>query len=49
MVVRWAAAGALEAQRGFRRLKGHTDMPKLVAALKARDEQIKQADVRQAG
>lgn len=49
MVVRWVAAGALEAQKGFRRLKGHADMPKLVAALRARDEQMKQPDVRRAG
>jgi hypothetical protein len=49
MVLRWAAAGASEAQRGFRRLKGHAEMPKLVAALKARDEQMKQENVRQVG
>ncbi len=49
MVLRWAAAGASEAQRGFRRLKGHAEMSKLVAALKARDEQMKQEDVRRAG
>lgn len=40
MVLRWAAAGVLEAVKGFRRLKGHKDMPKLVAALRARDQQI---------
>lgn len=33
MILRWAAAGVLEASRGFRRLKGHKDMPKLLAAL----------------
>lgn len=26
--------------KGFRRLKGHNDMPKLVAALRARDQQL---------
>jgi transposase-like protein len=40
MVLRWAAAGVLEAVKGFRRLKGHKDMPKLVAALRARDQQL---------
>jgi hypothetical protein len=40
MVVRWVAAGVLEAVKGFRRLKGHKKMPKLVAALRARDQQF---------
>jgi putative transposase len=40
MVVRWVAAGVLEAVKGFRRLKGHKEMPKLVAALRARDQQL---------
>ena len=40
MVVRWAAAGVLEAVKGFRRLKGHADMPRLVAALRARDQRV---------
>ena len=31
MVVRWVAAGVLEAVKGFRRLKGHKEMPKLIA------------------
>ena len=30
----------LEAVKGFRRLKGHKDMPQLVAALRARDQQL---------
>jgi hypothetical protein len=30
---RWIAAGMLEAERSFRRLKGHADMPALVAAI----------------
>ena len=37
MVLRWVAAGVLEAAKGFRRVKGCTDMPRLVAALRARD------------
>jgi transposase-like protein len=40
MVVRWVVAGVLEAVKGFRRLKGHKEMPKLVAALRARDQQL---------
>lgn len=40
MMVRWVAAGILEAVKGFRRLKGHADMPLLVAALRARDQQL---------
>ena len=38
MMLRWVAAGVLEAAKGFRRLKGHADMPQLVAALRARDQ-----------
>lgn len=37
MVLRWISAGVQEAARGFRRLKGHADMPKLVAALRDLD------------
>jgi len=40
MVLRWVAAGVIEAATGFRRLKGHKDMPKLVSALRARDERL---------
>ena len=40
MVLRWTAAAILEAVKGFRRLKGHRDMPQLVAALRARDQQL---------
>ena len=35
MVLRWTAAAILEAVKGFRRLKGHKDMPKLLAGLRA--------------
>jgi putative transposase len=37
MVLRWVGAGVWEAQRGFRRLKGHASMPKLISALAALD------------
>ena len=40
MMLRWVAAGILEAVKGFRRLKGYADMPTLVAALRARDRQL---------
>jgi len=35
MVRRWAGAGMLEAERSFRRIKGCSDMPVLVAAVQA--------------
>jgi len=40
MMLRWVAAGVLEAVKGFRRVKGYADMPMLVAALRARDQQL---------
>jgi transposase-like protein len=40
MVLRWVAAGVLEAVKGFRRLKGYKAMPQLVTALRARDQQL---------
>jgi hypothetical protein len=40
MIVRWVAVGILEAAKGFCRLTGCADMPKLVAALRARDQRL---------
>jgi len=40
MVLRWTAAGVLEAERGFRKLIGYRAMPILVAALHTRDAQL---------
>ncbi len=40
MMLRWVAAGVLEAVKGFRRLKGCSDMPRLVTALRARDQRL---------
>lgn len=40
MMLRWVAAGVLEAGKGFRRVKGYADMPMLVAVLRARDRQL---------
>jgi putative transposase len=34
MRLRWTAAGMAEAQRSFRRIKGHRDLPKLQAAIR---------------
>jgi transposase-like protein len=40
MVCRWTAAGMLNAERSFRRIKGCKDMPTLVAALAAHAEEV---------
>jgi len=40
MVRRWTAAGMLNAERGFRRVKGCKDMPALVAALARHTEEV---------
>jgi transposase-like protein len=37
MVLRWSAAGVLEAERGFRKIAGYRAMPILVAALRTHD------------
>jgi transposase-like protein len=41
MVLRWTAAGVLEAERGFRKLAGYRAMPILVAALRNHDNRIR--------
>ena len=40
MMLRWVAAGVLEAVKGVRRVKGCADMPRLVTALRARDQRL---------
>lgn len=40
MIVRWVATAVREAERKFRRLKGHKDMPRLVAALDAHQRSL---------
>jgi hypothetical protein len=40
MMLRWVAAGVLEAVKGFRRVKGYAAMPALVNALRTRDRQL---------
>jgi transposase-like protein len=37
MMLRWCAASVLDAATRFRRIKGHAEMPKLVAALRAHE------------
>lgn len=43
MILRWAAAGVLEAERYFNKIAGHRALPKLVAALHAHDAAIDRA------
>jgi hypothetical protein len=43
MVLRWSAAGVLEAERSFRKIVGYRAMPMLVAALCAHDARINRA------
>lgn len=40
MVLRWVATALVEAAKTFRKLRGYKGMPKLVAALAARDQQL---------
>ena len=40
MILRWTAAGVLEAERHFRKITGYRALPKLVAALRAHDAAI---------
>jgi hypothetical protein len=37
MILRWTAAGVLEAERHFRKVAGYRAIPKLVAVLRAHD------------
>jgi transposase-like protein len=40
MILRWSAAGVLEAERSFRRVRGHSDMSKLNAALQRHEAKL---------
>jgi transposase-like protein len=40
MVLRWAAAGLLEAEKGFQRIRGYKHMPKLTEALRKHEEKL---------
>lgn len=43
MILRWTAAGVLEAERNFRKIAGYRALPRLVAALRAHDSAIARA------
>jgi transposase-like protein len=47
--MRWVCAGVLEAERGFKRLKGYRSMPKLVITLHDLDTEKKMTALRKAG
>lgn len=40
MVLRWSAAGLLEAEKNFRRIRGYKHLPKLEAALKSHERKL---------
>jgi hypothetical protein len=40
MIVRWTAAGVLEAERHFRKVVGYRAIPKLITALRAYDAML---------
>jgi hypothetical protein len=40
MILRWTAAGVLDAERNFRKIAGYRALPKLVAALRAHDAEL---------
>jgi len=43
MILRWTAAGVLEAERHFHKIAGYRALPKLAAALRAYDAAIDRA------
>jgi hypothetical protein len=45
MVLRWVGAALKEAEKGFRRLKGHAGMPKLLAFLRVHDSHLDGGDI----
>jgi len=44
MALRWVATAALESAKGFRRLRGHADIPRLISALRALDAKLDAAN-----
>ena len=40
MVLRWTAAGMIDAERGFRRVRGHGELSRLAAALRRHVRQL---------
>jgi putative transposase len=49
MVLRWTAAGMLNAERSFRRIKGYKQMPQLVDALRRHAHPDKVTDTESVG
>ncbi len=45
-VLRWTAAGMLDAERSFRRVRGHRELPKLRAALQSHAQRIDREEAR---
>jgi putative transposase len=45
MALRWTAAGMLDAEHSFRRVKGFRDLPKLEAALRAHAADVDRKEV----
>jgi len=45
MLLRWVGAALVETQRGFRRIRGHDDLSKLVAALTRHGAEVGQQEV----
>ncbi len=48
MVRRWVAAGVLEAEKRFHKLRGYNSMPKLIVALRGDAEQTNRIDAEEA-
>lgn len=46
MALRWTAAGMLDAEKSFRRVKGFRELPKLQAALRRHTADVDQKEVR---
>lgn len=47
MALRWCVTALIEAERRFRRVKGHREMPQLVAALEAEVKKLGLDNVQQ--
>ena len=43
MALRWTAAGFLEAEKSFRKVRGHAQMKTLIDALRAHTQPVKKA------
>jgi hypothetical protein len=48
MIKRWVAAALLEAERGFRKVRGYQGMPALDAAVRGDAERINRVDDKEA-